>query len=260
VPERKIGIQLASLRLPFKEALLTAARLGAAAVEFDGRSEIRPGELSQTGLRQLRKMLDDLNLRVCAVAFRTRRGYDVPEELEPRLDATRKAMKLAYDLGAGVVINHVGHIPESAGDPAWSVLVESLADLGKHGHHVGALLAADTGTESGADMARLLAALPTGAVGVNLNPGNLLVNGFSPSEAVAVLGDHILHVHATDGVRDRGQGRGVEVPLGRGSVDFPALCGQLEVRGYRGYFTIERRGAADPLAQVGHPVKYLQSL
>ncbi len=36
------------------------------------------------------------------------------------------------------------------------------------------------------------------------------------------------------------RGRGLDVPLGRGSVDYPALLGSLEERGYRGYFTIQR--------------------
>src|SRR5690606_25734878 len=100
----KIGIQTRSLRQPFRQALITAARLGADGVEIDARTEVVPSQLSQTGLRQLRKLLDDLNLRVSAVAFPTRRGYDSPEELERRIEATRGAMRLAHDLRAGVVV------------------------------------------------------------------------------------------------------------------------------------------------------------
>jgi sugar phosphate isomerase/epimerase len=125
---------------------------------------------------------------------------------------------------------------------------------------VGARIAAETGSESGPDLARLIAALPPGAVGVNLDPGNLIVNGFSVLEAVEVLGSSILHVHAKDGVHDRAQGRGVEVPLGRGSVDFPALLGALEERDYRGYLTIERTGGNDPVYEVGQAVQYLKNL
>src|SRR5947209_7363264 len=101
----KLGIELASLKLPFKKALLTARELGAEAVEIDARRELRPEDLTQTAVRQLRKMLDDLNLRVSALSFRTRRGYDVTEELDARIDATKRAMRAAYDLGASVVVN-----------------------------------------------------------------------------------------------------------------------------------------------------------
>ena len=70
--EIKLGIELASLRLPFKKALLTARELGAVAVEIDARGELRPQDLSHTGVRQVRKMLDDLNLRVSCLSFRKR--------------------------------------------------------------------------------------------------------------------------------------------------------------------------------------------
>jgi sugar phosphate isomerase/epimerase len=258
--ELKIGIQLASLRRPFKEALHTAAELGAQAVEIDARSEVQPRELAQTGLRQLRRMLDDRNLRICAVTFRTRRGYNVAAELDRRVAATKEAMKFAYELGAAVVVNQIGRVPSEGQGPEWDLLVEVLTEIGRYGQHVGAWLAAETGSEEGADLARLIAALPPGSIGVNLDPGNLAVNGFSVRAAVQALGPHIMHVHAKDGVRDLAQGRGVEVPLGRGSVDFAELIGTLEEHEYRGYYTIERENAADPVLEIGHAVKYLRNL
>lgn len=261
MPALRIGIQLASLRLPLKKALPIAAELGATAVELDARGDIRPDQFSDTALRQLRKMLGDLNLRVCAVSFRTRRGYDVTDDLERRIDATKSAMRLAHRMGAPVVINQVGRVPEEAAGPAWDQLVEALTDLGRFGQHVGATLAAETGSESGPDLARLLDALPVDSlVGVNFDPGNLIVNGFSCLEAVSALGPRVLHVHAKDGVRDLAQGRGLEVPLGRGSADFPALLGALEEHNYRGFFTIEREKAEQPMAEVGQAVRYLKNL
>ena len=38
-------------------------------VEIDARHELRPSDLSRTGLRELHKLLSDLNLRVSAVAL-----------------------------------------------------------------------------------------------------------------------------------------------------------------------------------------------
>jgi sugar phosphate isomerase/epimerase len=260
VPALKIGIAISSLRQPLSKALFTAARLGAAAVEIDARSDLKPAELSQTGLRQLRKMLDDQGLRVAAIAYPTRRGYQVPEQLEARVAGTKEAMKLAYALGTTVVVNQVGRIPAESSGKEWSSLLEALSDLGHFGQHTGAQLAAQTGSESGSDLARLIAALPQGAIGVDLDPGSLLVNDFSPTEAVAALGPHIVHVHATDGVRDLARGRGAEVPLGRGAADYPALLGQLEECGYRGYFTLSRRSAEDPVYEIGAAVQYLQNL
>jgi sugar phosphate isomerase/epimerase len=258
--ELKIGIRLASLNLPLRKGLAVARQLGARSVEIDARGEIRPETLTQSGLRELRRLIEEHGLGVCAVGFATRRGYDVADDLERRVAATKAAMKLAADLRAGVVVNQVGRVPAESSGPSWNLLLQSLGDLSHYGQHVGAILAAQTGTESGADLARLLAALPPQGVGVDLDPGNLIINGFSALEAVEALGGSIVHVHARDGVRDLARGRGLEVPLSRGVADFPALLGALEENHYRGYFTIARDDAADPVSEIGEAVKYLKSL
>lgn len=258
--ELRIGIQLASLRMPFQKALQTAAQLGASAVEIDARGEVNPNEMSWTAFRQLRKLLDDLNLRVSAVGFHTRSGYNVLDRLPQRIEATKTAMDFAYRLGATVVVNQIGTIPEEAEGPEWDLLIEVLGELGRYAHKSGAFLAAETGSESGLLLAKLIDALPDGSLAVNLDPGNLIVNCFSPLEAIQALAPHIMHVHAKDGVRDLAQGRGLEVPLGRGSADFPAILGALEECDYQGYFTIERQNATDPAAEIGLAVQYLNSL
>jgi sugar phosphate isomerase/epimerase len=260
VPELKIGLQLSSLRQPFRTALRTAAELGIGAIELDARSEVRPHDMSQSAIRQLRKLLDDLQLRVCGVSFYTRRGYGVPDELDRRVEATRQAMQLAYALGTPVVINQVGRVPATSEGPEWELLIDVLRDLGDFGQRVGATLCAETGSESGADLLRLVQALPDGALGVALNPGNLVVNGFSPLDAAELLGPYVRYVHVKDAVHDLGRGRGVEVEIGRGSVDFPALLGALEEHDYRGYYTIEREGAADPVFEIQQAIRFLKAL
>ena len=260
MPELKIGIQLSSLRQPFRKALETAARVGATAVEIDARRLLKPDDLSDTGRRQLRKTLDDLNLRVCAVGFRTRNGYNVLENLQERIDATKKAMSFAYSLGASVVVNQVGRVPDEPEGPEWDLLVDALREIGNHAHHCGSFLVAETGSESGPDLARLVNALPEGALGVALNPGNLIINSYSPVEAIQSLGRHVMYVRAKDGVRDLAQGRGIEVALGRGSADFPNLIGMLEEHAYRGFFTIERERSDDPVIEIAAAVQYLKNI
>jgi len=260
VPELKIGIQTASLRQPFKKALHTAARLGARGVEIDIRSELPRAELSGTAIRHIRKTLSDLNLTVCAVRFPTRRGYNVLDDLDRRVAATKDAMKLSFELGCRVLVNQVGLIPAQAEGPEWDLLVSSLSELGKYGQHMGTLLAAETGSECGTDMARLIEHLPAGSIGVTLDPGNLIINDFSPVTAIEALGEHIRYVHAKDGVRDLAQGRGIEVQLGRGSADFPLLLGMLEEREYGGYFTIERESPSNPVEEVAIAIEYLNRL
>jgi sugar phosphate isomerase/epimerase len=86
------------------------------------------------------------------------------------------------------------------------------------------------------------------------------MNGLDPEEAVVALGPRILHVHASDAVRDLSRGRAIEVELGRGSADVPALLGRLTEFDYRGWVTIERHDSADPITEIGNAVAFLRSL
>jgi sugar phosphate isomerase/epimerase len=256
----KLGIELASLKMPLKKGLLTARELGAEAVEIDARTELRAEDLSRTGVRQVRKMLDDLNLRISAIAFRTRRGYYVADDLEARIDATKRALRAAYELGTNVVVNHIGRVPPDTDAQALNTMAQALSDLGRFGQRVGALLAAETGTESGQALAGLIARLPPGSIGVDFNPANLIVNGHSPREAIEALAPHVLHIHATDATRDLAQGRGIEVALGQGNAEFPELLAALEEQQYRGYITVARRESDSPLADIRQSLEFLRNL
>jgi sugar phosphate isomerase/epimerase len=240
--------------------LLTAAQLGAQAVEIDARTELRPEEMSETGVRHVRKMLDDHNLRVSAVRFRTRFGYQTADMLERRIDGTKDALKLAYGLGTSVVINHVGQIPPESDTAKWNMLCESLAELGRYGHRVGALLAAETGPDSAEEMARLIEALPAGSLGIDFHPAQLVLHSQSPADMLAKVGKHVLHVHVADATRDVALRRGFEVPLGRGSVDWPDLLGRLEEHEYRGWFTLQRRDTQKPIEELADGVKFLKQM
>lgn len=264
MPELRIGIALSSLRQPFKQALHTAAHLGATGIEIDARNGLRPQELSDTGLRQLRKMMEDLNLRIAAVRFQTRRGYDTPDDIERRIDATKETMKFAYRLGAPVVINAVGRVPAIEGpdaDPdARSLLKTTLNDLARHGQHVGAMLACETGTEPIERLVGLLDEMSEQAIGISLNPANLIVNGFYEVDAIQSARSRMLSVTARDAVRDLARGRGLEVQLGRGMAEFPQILATLEDIPYRGWFIVDRESPGNAVVEIGQAISFLRSL
>ena len=257
MPQLKIAIRLSSLGQPLSQAARTSAEMGAGGVELDALGEPRLLGLSDSGVRQVRKILSDYELQVAAVSFGSTRGYQTEEGLQRRIDATKQTMQVAAQLGCSVVVNQIGTLPNED-EPQYDLLQQVLTDLGNHGHRVGALLAARTGSDKGSDLASFLSRLPAHAVGVDLDPGSLIMNGQSPLEAIDSLGPWITHVHANDGVCD--QGRGLEVPLGRGTADFPILVAQLDVQGYHGYYTIERRQSANPIQEIGLAVQYLKAL
>jgi sugar phosphate isomerase/epimerase len=248
------------LRQPIRKALATAARLGAGGVEIDARNELRPSDVSQTGLRDFHKLLSDMGLRVSAVAFPTRRGFDVPDDLERRVLATQAAMKFAADLRTDVVIVRAGRIPPEADTAAMTRMVEAFTALGAYGERIGTRLALQTADASPQELARLLAVLPEHSTGIDLHPSGLVMGSHSPAEAIELLGASVLHVHACDAVRDASTRSAVEVELGRGAADIPELLGRLSEFDYRGWVTIERRESATPIADVENAVEFLRSL
>ncbi|MCA9259203.1 MAG: TIM barrel protein, partial [Planctomycetales bacterium] len=100
------------MKQPFKKALHTAARTGCDGVQIDARNELRPSECSDTAVRQLRKLLDDLNLRVGSVRFPNRRGYAEPTDLQRRVEATLDAMRMASQFRAATLVCSLGALPQ----------------------------------------------------------------------------------------------------------------------------------------------------
>lgn len=256
----RFGVQLRSLRLPVRKALQVASELGARGVEIDLRNEILPRELSQTGIRQFRKLLDDLNLKISAASYPTRRGYNDANDLERRIAATKEAIDCAYKLGAPVLTNHIGRVPVEETDEKFTLLRDVMSEIGRYAHQNGVFMTAKTGPQSAEDLNRLLDALPDGLLGVEFDPGALIVNGFSARESLEALLKHVRHVVARDGVRDLAIGRGIEVELGRGSADFPMLLTLLDDASYSGYLTVVRENPEYPLAEVEQSLEYLRQL
>ena len=259
MPDCKIAVQLASLRLPAKEALKAAAELGAHGVQIDARGDFSPARLSHTGRRQLRKILDDFRLKVAAVGFHTRGTFYHQSDLDRRVEAAKSAMQFASELRAPVVVSQLGRIPPDRDSPERRLLVEVLADLGRHGQRVGALLAAETGSDPSQTLAELIDQLPEFSLGVDLNPGKVVGAGFSPVEAAAMLGPSILLVHATDAKSDSGP-RAEDLPPGQGDVDYPALLGALDEHDYRGYFAIGAPGPGSPAGEIARSIEFLRRL
>lgn len=255
----RLGLNLESLQQPLREGLETAARLGVEGVEINARTTLPAAEMSQTAIRQIRKWLSDRNLRVCSLTYPTRRGYADSTELERRVEGTKAAMKLAYELGARLVVNGLGALPPDRESPEYRLMLEALADIGKYGMRAGATLAIRTGPQAGDQLSGLLRDLPEGSLAIDFDPAGLILHGHSPGEAIQVLAASIASMRACDAVRDLAQGRAVAVQLGRGSVDFAELFSVLERQRYNGYILVEGQ-PPDPARRVAEGIDYLKSL
>ena len=256
----KVGIRLESLDLPLRRALTEAGRLGVSGVQVDAVGDLAPDALSETGRREFRHRLRSHNLELTALSCPLRRGLDVAENQQPRLEHIQKVMSLSYDLGPRIVIVQAGQIVEDLNDPRMNILRESLHDLACHGDRSGTTLALETGLESGAVLASFLDRFDSGSLGVNLDPANLLLHNFDPYESIQALGRRIVHVHAKDARQASASRAAQEVPLGHGDIDWLKLLGTLEEVEYRGWLVIERETGDNRRVEVAADVAFLRRL
>lgn len=255
-----IGVRLESLGLPLRPALEQARRMGVAGVQIDAVGDLAPERLSQTGRREFRNLLRTHNVELSALGCPLRRGLDVPDGQEERIDRLRDTLTLSFDLAPRIVVADVGKIPEAEDDPRMVLLTEALRALGQHGDRVGATLALETGLNDGETVRKFLGRFDTGGLSVNFDPANLMMHGFNLYESARVLREKIVHTHAKD-ARESGASRlAQEVPLGHGDIDWLMYLSVLEEIDYRGWLTIEREGGSNRVAEIAAGVQFLRRL
>jgi sugar phosphate isomerase/epimerase len=113
----KIGIVAESTGLTVRQALVAAARMGARGVQVDAVGDLKPDNLTETGRREFRNLLRSFDLELAALNVPVRRGLDVAENLQPRIERVRKAMQLAFDLGARRVVVACPKLPDDEAAP-----------------------------------------------------------------------------------------------------------------------------------------------
>jgi sugar phosphate isomerase/epimerase len=256
----RIGVRLESLNLPLRRALAEAGKMGAVGVQVDAVGDLSPNKLSETGRREFRHLLRAHNLELTAVGCPLRRGLDVIEDQQPRIEHVQKVLTLSYDLGPRIAIVEAGGIPDEKEEQRTRTLAESLLAVGRHGDRIGATLALETGLESGAVLRAFLNRLDTGSLGANLDPANLLMHGLNPYESARELAGKVVHAHAKDARRGSASRAAQEVPLGHGDIDWLAFLGVLEEIEYRGWLVVERESGDNRLADVAAGVAFLKRL
>jgi sugar phosphate isomerase/epimerase len=256
----KIGVCLESLGLPLRRALAEAQRLGVTGVQVDAAGDLTPNRLTQTGRREFRNLLRAHNLELTALNCPLRRGLDVAENQEGRIDHVKNVMTLAFDLGPRVAVVQAGRAPapDAPDESRGRLLTEALQALGGHGDRTGTTLALETGLESGDALRAYLQTFDTGGLGVNYDPANLLINGFDPFASARSLSDRIVHAHARDASRARANRAVQEVPLGHGDIDWLMLISVFEEIGYRGWLVVERETGTARAQDVAAGVAFLR--
>ena len=196
--------------------------LGPVLEDAEAFGDVMP-RLRDAGVRIASGMLEAVGEDYSTLETIKATGGVRPDEHWPAtLERARGVAALAAAESIPLVTLHAGFIPHEPGDPARAIVIErlrTLADVfGDHGVRVGL----ETGQETAATLLDALDELGHENVGVNFDPANMILYGMGdPVDAIRLLSDHVVQVHAKDATPTENPGTwGGEVPLGTGAVDW----------------------------------------
>lgn len=256
----RFGVRLESLSLPIREALDAAGRMGVEAVTFDAVGDLAPDQLSQTGRRQLRHMLQSRSLKVAGIGVGASRGFDVEERLEGRIAKTIAVLKLAYELGGSYAFNHIGQIPDEKAEKTKTIFFEVLKRIGNEANRVGATFAVHISFDFPGELANLLRILDNPGIKVLYDPANVMVRGGDPCKGLDPLAGRVAGVFCKDIVRTGTSVTGFsETPIGQGEIDWPRFLAGCEQNDFAGYFVLARETGDSRLRDLQAGVDFLRA-
>ena len=276
----KIGVMLESFRLPDKEAIEAAKKVGAEGIQmYCTRGDHAPDNMTSDKKKELLSMMDANGLVFSAICGDLGRGFG-NKELNPGLvEESKKILHLAKELGTDIVTTHIGVVPEDPSEERYKIMQEACFELAKFADDMGSHFAIETGPETSKTLRSFLDTLGSTGVAVNLDPANLvMVTGDDPVKAVDNLAPYIVHTHAKDGVKlgdcDPLRVYGVittpdniptsrtfeEVALGTGQVDWKNYLAALDKIGFHGFLTIEREVGSDPAKDIKTAADFLKNI
>jgi sugar phosphate isomerase/epimerase len=192
-----------------------------------------------------------------------RTGGVVPDATWPdNWKSIQKDADLAGRLGLELVTFHAGFLPHEETDPSFAKLQDRLRRIADLFHSHGMALGLETGQETAETLAHFLRKLDHRAVGVNLDPANMLLyDKGDPVAAVRALGPWLKQCHLKDAVRTKVPGQwGEEVVLGTGKVDWKAFFEALSAAGFSGNLCIEREAGQQRVADIRAAREYVERL
>ena len=139
----------------------------------------------------------------------------------------------AKKIGVTDIATHMGFLPENPGTTEFHEVVAAIRAVAEYMKSNGQYLLFETGQETPVALRRVIEAVGTGNLGINLDSANLILYGkANPVDMLRILGRYVCDVHIKDGKWPTdGWKLGQETPVGEGDVDF------AEVEKIAGYIT-----------------------
>ena len=276
-----IGVMVESFNKEFKDAIETAAQLGAKGLQmYCTNGEHAPEKMNSRKIKEVMDIVKSNGLIFSAICGDLGQGFGDPEKNKLNVEKSKRIMELAKEFDCNIVTTHIGVVPSDKNHDRYKIMQEACKELADFADSLNAHFAIETGPETSAVLKEFLDSLGSKGVAVNLDPANLaMVTGDDPVGAVYNLKDYIVHTHAKDGVKLKESnpefiyhvvhpipeeyangGYFEEVPLGTGSVPFEKYLAALEDIGYKGFLTIERECGDNPTADIKTAVEYLNNI
>lgn len=270
----KIGVIVESFRLPFREGVEAAAKIGAAGIQaYATYGHLGYDTSSDEHLKEALDIVKSNGLVFSAICGDFGQGFADPEKNPFNIDRSKRVLELAKKLECNVVTTHIGTVPEEECETKENMR-KACRELAIYADSIGSAFAVETGPEKAKVLCDFLDSLGAGGVRVNFDPANLvMVAGDRPETAVHELGKYIVHTHAKDGIKLDGSlpadinltigdeakdhdallamGQSyIELPLGQGGVNFDTYLPELAKTGFDGFLTIEREVGDNPAADI----------
>ncbi|TYB42081.1 sugar phosphate isomerase/epimerase [Actinomadura chibensis] len=228
--------------MPLPEVLALAARTGYAGLELRC-AEGEPVEVSMPAARRRRAAEAFRDAGVAALSLASYLKIAAPGPDAPVIDAVRRHLELAADIGAA----HLRVFPGGgAAFPGGGAVRRAAARLRAvaaeaRAHDVRILVETHDSHPRGRDVAALIAASPgVGAIWDVMHP---YLSGERPEATLAALGDRLAYVQVKDASPSR-----APVQLGTGVLPLREIGRLLARSGYRGWVSWEYEAAWYPEA------------
>lgn len=183
-----------------------------------------------------------------------------------RLQDLFKGAAYARELGVTDIVTHLGFIPQDPTDSNYVGLIHALKYLTSELKKYGQFFSFETGQETPLIVRRCIEDVGADNIGVNYDPGNLLIYGNgNPVDGLDLLGNYVRSVHAKDATYpSSGYVPGEEKVMGEGQVDMNALVKKLKDHGFNRVMSIEheRKGISKEQKEeeILHAKHYLEVL
>jgi sugar phosphate isomerase/epimerase len=282
-PNLQIAVVAAVMSADPREAVTASRAAGFGGIEFDAVSPtLDLTQLSQTGRREFQQVLRSNDQQLAALRVDLGiKGLSLGADIDRLLARLLKVMESAKGLSATpMVCIDVGPLPEPAAqskptprvtpqqagliivpEPAPPPAQESQPVAGPDAglvaqvdnafrevcvlaDRVGVTVAIRSDLASFAAIDHVLATAACPWLGVDLDPVGILRDQWNKDEIFSRFGSLVRHVRGRDAVVGANH-RTLPTVIGKGSVNWPELLGNLDATGFKGWLTIDSMELTD---------------